>query len=254
MLHIPPHSKYELTFKLAGLPVRVHPYFWPVAVILGWSDGSSLVTMTLWVGCVFVSILAHELGHALAARHFKAPGARIVLFSMGGLAIHNGRLTSRQTMIEILCGPAAGLLLYVLVWLASRVTVTFLAGQPYLAMIAAYLLFINLYWSVLNLLPVYPLDGGQLVREAISRKRPWQAMDMTLKISIVAATIAAIVAAISAVITQARGGDGSWMPAFLFAALAVMNYQSLTQHGGESGNRPNTARQSWERDPNWWKG
>ena len=64
----PNRTPYDLRFNLFGIPVRVHPLFWLVAAILGAGSDPDPIELLLWIGTVFVSILIHEMGHALAAR------------------------------------------------------------------------------------------------------------------------------------------------------------------------------------------
>ncbi len=49
-------TPYDLRFRLLGIPVRIHPIFWLVSIVLGWRD-HNLPMVALWVACVFVSIL-----------------------------------------------------------------------------------------------------------------------------------------------------------------------------------------------------
>jgi stage IV sporulation protein FB len=79
-------TSFDVTFRLGRFPVRVHPLFWLSMALIGlpWFDRSLLLGL-LWVACGFVSILVHELGHALAIRHYGSP-ASIQLIAFGGLA------------------------------------------------------------------------------------------------------------------------------------------------------------------------
>src|SRR5512146_1456782 len=86
----PPPTRYDLRFSLLGFPVRVHPLFWLIAVLLG-SASADLVQILIWVLVVFVSILIHELGHALAFRRYGL-SSQIVLHFAGGLTIPESTL------------------------------------------------------------------------------------------------------------------------------------------------------------------
>ena len=71
MLAEPNRTPYDLNFRLFGFPVRIHPLFWLGAVLLGgWTFDLGLEYAAIWVAVVFVSILVHELGHAIAFRTF----------------------------------------------------------------------------------------------------------------------------------------------------------------------------------------
>src|SRR5262249_14738263 len=108
----PGRTQWDLQFRLLGVPVRVHPMFWFMALLLGQStliDG--IQYLLIWVACVFVSILIHEMGHVLAARAFDVWSA-IVLCGFGGLAIGASRMRHRwQHILVCLAGPVAGFLL-----------------------------------------------------------------------------------------------------------------------------------------------
>jgi len=116
-------TPYDLRFSLLGIPVRVHPLFWLVAVVLGFGrNDRNLALVVVWVACVFVSILVHEYGHALMARAFGSSPS-IVLWGMGGLCYSQAeRQTLLQRLAVVLSGPAAGLGLYVLVMLVASGT------------------------------------------------------------------------------------------------------------------------------------
>ena len=68
----PARTQGDLNFQIGGIPVRVTPWFWIIAVLLGWSssnNGNPRLLLT-WVLAVFASIMIHELGHALAFRYY----------------------------------------------------------------------------------------------------------------------------------------------------------------------------------------
>ena len=163
-----------LRFRLFGIPFEVAPYFWIVSALFSGNiihGRNSLLLLAVWVACVFVSIVVHELGHALTARNFGVD-PKVEMYAMGGLTRMNGaRFTRGQDFLVILAGPAAGFALYMAVrgtvyYLVTSVPAAddFLAGDAPTAIAAAnalaYLSFINWTWTLFNLLPVLPLDGG----------------------------------------------------------------------------------------------
>ena len=169
-----------LRFRLFGIPFVVAPFFWVFSAILGSSglEGSPhlLLLLAVWVACVFVSIVVHELGHAFAARHYGLQPA-IALAGLGGLTSYpGGGLTRAQHIVVSLAGPTAGYALYLVVRVFShRIGLlglgTFFDNETP-ASLAAWealrdLSFINFYWTLFNLIPVLPLDGGQILRDAL---------------------------------------------------------------------------------------
>lgn len=137
----------------------------------------------LWIIVLLVSILVHELGHALTSRKMTGVTPSIKLWGMGGLAYPNTQLTQKQSFWVTWAGPLAGLGFFGLIVLTccaiygfaigtdltmillfpSRETYTVLAkmNDPVLYMLKD-LLRVNFWWSLMNLLPVFPLDGGQI--------------------------------------------------------------------------------------------
>lgn len=188
----PPTTDYDLRFRLLGIPVRVHPLFWLVSLMLGWNH-NNLQALMLWVVAVFVSILVHEMGHALCARALgSAP--HVVLYSFGGLAIyHPGVNTSARHRIAVsFCGPLAG---FVLAGLVLGFVVYVAGPQTELQKtLVWYLLFINIGWGIVNLLPVWPLDGGQIAFYFLDRVSPAQGAQIARGLSVLSAVLVAVYA------------------------------------------------------------
>ena len=114
----PQETAYDWHFQIAGIPVRVHPGFWLLALMLFARAGmSELLVGTL---AVLVSLLVHELGHALTMQYF-GERARVVLYMMGGLAIpessvwnlgnQRGKRGAWAQVLISAAGPGAGFLL-----------------------------------------------------------------------------------------------------------------------------------------------
>jgi stage IV sporulation protein FB len=121
---------------------------------------------------LFVSILAHELGHAVAARAMGVPVGTISLHALGG-QVETGRSTPARSLGVSLAGPAAGLSLGLVVLSLGPI----LPSDAFTEHVVADLLWVNLGWSVFNLLPLYPLDGGNAMRSGLSlvmvERRAW---------------------------------------------------------------------------------
>lgn len=114
---------------------------------------------------VLISVLGHELGHAGAARFFGSRAA-ILLHGMGGLTQYSGAgFTRRQNIVVSLAGPAVGLVLFVV--FQTVAVFLFLPEQAIVTGLVTMGLWVNLVWTVLNLMPVLPLDGGQVLRDVL---------------------------------------------------------------------------------------
>jgi S-adenosylmethionine-dependent methyltransferase len=242
----PPATRYDLRFTLLGVPVRVHPLFWLITALLGATAGN-LIGVLIWVPAVFLSILLHELGHALTMRRFgQVP--QIVLHYGGGLTtaepFYWGNrpvvvpLTPGQEILISLAGSGTGFLLASLVigmvaaaggsvganlWLGFLPLpfVGFSARFPLAALIANTFLWINIFWGVINLLPVLPLDGGNVARVLFVRSDPWNGVRNSLRLSAAAGAVAAVVGLVLL---------ANPFLAMLFGFLAFQSYQLL--HGG----------------------
>ena len=279
----PSETPYDLRFRLANIPVRVHPMFWVLSAAMGWSAiRLGFQYVLVWIACVFVSILIHELGHVLMGRYFGTYG-HIVLYSFGGLAIGSNRLYSPWQRIAVaFAGPLAGFLflgaIFGLLWLRDPdlflgyLELTKLSlGIPILGDEGALLglqrlrtqsemayflihslIFINLLWGLLNLLPVWPLDGGQISRDLFSGLSPGNGARSAYGLSFVVSGLLAVNALLVTTsghalpildrIPYVQDMEGMWT-IFLFGSLAFNSYQALQF---ENQRRP------WERDDGFW--
>lgn len=251
----PPPSAYDLHFMLGRVPVRVHPLFWLMSVFLIANSRPTAASLLLWMLAVFVSILVHEMGHALAFA-FYGIGSHIVLYSFGGLAVpeagyggygsysrvHRDSQTHEAQMIISFAGPLAGFLLagaivslvYVsghFVEFSSPLTfLNFALGDPdrplhsrHLQLFVWFMLDVNILWGVINLLPVYPLDGGQLSRALLSKFHPRDGLRQSLVLSVFTAAGIALLAAVR---------WQSLFMALMFGYLAYNSYLMLQHLGG----------------------
>lgn len=245
----PPRTQYDINFGLGGVPVRVHPLFWLVTVCLGASGGAKPVEVLIWTVAVFISILVHEFGHALMIRYYGWR-PRITLYGLGGLASYEPTWHRTWPQVAIsFAGPAAGFLLGAIVIVAVCLAghgVRLSLAHPFplpirfdtsfaelfhsanLNELVFDLLFVNIFWGLINLLPIYPLDGGKIAQEVLSHYNPSDGVRQSLKLSI-------FTAAGMAVVMLAKLHD-PWIALF-FALFAVMNYQALRQYNDGYGGR-----------------
>ena len=149
----------DLHFTLGPFPVVIEPFFWLSMALLGAYQGIHTPLEALsWVTTGCVSILVHELGHALVGRAFGA-GSYIQLHGFGGTC-HSDRALSRwRDVLMSAAGPGAGFLfggLLMLGW--SQVQL----NTPFAYIAYGHLLVFNFGYGFFNLLPVLPLDGGRI--------------------------------------------------------------------------------------------
>jgi len=143
------------------IPIIIHPFFWIFSALIGWLYTGALWGIALWIPIIFISVLVHEFGHALTAICFKQK-PQIQLVALGGLTSYQGKqLKFWQQFVVVFNGPFFGILLFLLATVLLR---TPLATMPLAFQFLSILQIVNLFWSIVNLLPVLPLDGGQLLR------------------------------------------------------------------------------------------
>jgi Zn-dependent protease len=180
---------------------------------------------------VFVSILLHELGHVVAGKLFGSHG-RILLYSFGGLALGASNLAERWQRITVyLAGPASQLLLLIVVAIPYKVYTGLSQGEGggFLGELFFFLFIINGFWALLNLLPVWPLDGGQVSREFFELVNPAGGRRASLILSLVCAAVLAVAGLLFSVYT-----------ALLFGSLAYCSWQLLQVTAGQPRLGPST--------------
>jgi len=161
-------------FTVAGIPVTIHPAFFAVILVLGLVYLATPVYLFTWVAIATVSILLHEFGHAIAFRIFGLrPSVSLVGF--GGLTSAEGPdgstddFTPVRHIIVSLAGPLSAL---ILLGLPALLIAEANGFDPWTSLgmrrsldpaeiILGQIVYINVGWSLLNLLPVLPLDGGR---------------------------------------------------------------------------------------------
>ena len=153
------------SFRIAGIPVRIDLTFLLLAFLLGWGARSGGL-LVAWMVIVTASVLLHELGHAFAFRHFGQE-PQILLQGMGGLTYGSGEpLPPRKDLVVSLAGPLTGLVLVGLPALVIGRSTEGLSGDA--RTILSDLVFVNIGWAILNLLPILPLDGGRISAALLS--------------------------------------------------------------------------------------
>lgn len=242
LLGEPERTQADLNFRLFGFPVRVHPFFWLVAGLLGIRASDDARELVIWIVAVFLGVLVHEMGHAVVMRwHGFAPS--ITLYGLGGLASYGGGAYGSQAMgpwrqIAIsLAGPVAGFLLatavcgvlvlsgtgIVLSWglpFGLMVSPAGIIGSEMFTVFLNLILFVTVAYGILNLMPIYPLDGGQIARELFLLAMPRDGIRHSLILSMITAGAIAVLGVM----------QGSIFLGVLFGMLAVSNYNTLQRY------------------------
>jgi Zn-dependent protease len=162
------------SFRMFGIPVTIHPSFLVIAALLGFSSRFPVVYLIAWVAVVLISILIHELGHALTARSYGAE-VEIELNAIGGLtswAVPGEELSPGRRALVAAAGSGVGVIFGGLVWVFDQLT------GPYFdvpGFVVRNLILVNVFWGLLNWLPIRPLDGGHLFSSLLQKVIPSRA-------------------------------------------------------------------------------
>ncbi len=166
--------------SLAGIGVYIHATFWLLIlfiVYIYWAQGHSVMMALAGVAFIFAifgCIVLHELGHALAARHYGIRTRDITLLPIGGLArLERMPDVPIQELWVALAGPAVNVAIAVALYL----TLVPVGIRPYLEQFhwvggnfLAKLMVVNIWLVLFNLIPAFPMDGGRVLRALLATR------------------------------------------------------------------------------------
>lgn len=176
-------------FYLPGrIPVRISGGFWLVAAFIGFMQSQQIIGIMMWVIIILVSVLFHEMGHAYIAKLFNQKPS-IALVPFGGATTFQGKTVSlgKQFLI-VLNGPLFGFLLFFMIFMLRK---SGLVANPFLQQFFYSMESVNLIWSAINLFPVLPMDGGQLLRIAFEGAFGVKGLRASVLVSTILAGLAA---------------------------------------------------------------
>lgn len=176
-----------MNFRLLGFPVSVDPNVGLIGLMwlaFGLRNHEPMPIAIGGVLILFASILWHELGHAFAARGFGLGPIDIALHGFGGLTRHRPSGKPWKDLLVTLAGPGNGLLLGVVALVAGQ-----LVHGDLLARLIGELALVNLFWSVFNLMPMFPMDGGQALYAVLRITAPRNAHRITGGIGLAVAAL-----------------------------------------------------------------
>src|SRR5579872_2997524 len=173
LLHMPSGHKGSIhLFRFSGIDVFLHWSWFLVAV---WEINrqkgmySSILWNVLEYLALFLIVTMHEFGHALACRQVGGTADHIILWPLGGIAYVNPPARPGATLWSIAAGPLVNVVLLVVLYAGAAASHSFalLRGEPDLRALLNAITSINAYLLIFNILPIYPLDGGQILRSLL---------------------------------------------------------------------------------------
>ena len=176
------------------IPITVRGSFLVIAALLGFSGIRDPVFIAAWVLIVFISILIHEFGHAFTARSLGAEVA-IELNGIGGLtrwSVPASDFGPGKRAFVAFSGSAVGVVFGGIVWAVAS---QFGPYSGLTAFVISRVVFVNVFWGLLNWLPIRPLDGGHLFESLLEKIAPNRAESIARVVFTLTAA-AALIAAI----------------------------------------------------------
>jgi Zn-dependent protease len=173
---------FGMKFRLFSFPIHMQWIFVGMALLLSLSEDWN----GYWLRSAFVAIavLVHELGHAVAARRMGMDEIRISLHALGGTTTYIGWPRRAQEAAILIAGPATGIFLGIATVALGNVSSSFRTSLAYHDA-----LFVTLGWSLLNLIPILPLDGGALLASALRSQLTARVLSLVFAVAGVAASV-----------------------------------------------------------------
>jgi Zn-dependent protease len=159
-------------FRFAGIDLFLH-WSWFLVAAFEISDRAGSYTSVGWNVAEYLALFAivamHEYGHALACRQVGGTPDQIVLWPLGGVAYVNPPQRPGATLWSIAAGPLVNVALLPVLFTLGVLSQSlgWAAAMPNFQAFLRAVWFINLVLLVFNLLPIYPLDGGQILRSLL---------------------------------------------------------------------------------------
>ena len=212
-------------FEFAGVNVFLHWSWFLVAVYEiggGTKNYSSLTWNVLEYLALFAIVLLHEFGHALACRQVGGTANHIVLWPMGGVAYVNPPQRPGATLWSIAAGPLVNVVFIVSLSFLGFLnrSAGFLNTIPNVHTFVRTVWLINVGLLIFNMLPIYPLDGGQILRSLL-----WFVMGRAR--SLMVAVVIGF-AGVACLIVYAFKSQSAWIG--VISAFILMNCWSGLQH------------------------
>lgn len=208
-----------------GSEIRIQPIFWASCVLIGsiiYRDPISggVGTFCFWLAAVSISLLAHETSHILAARLLGAR-IRIVLSGLGGQVLGLDEVKRWQRNLILLAGSLGNLLILGILLGLTAIALPS-AWRVFLAFDAWLLMWINAFWIALNLLPLWPLDGGRVAVEIGESLLGHRGRIATLLVSLTVSLLLSLFVAAWARLTLTKRYDSHYTLHLIFFCIQIL--------------------------------
>jgi len=180
----------NLRFELFGIPISIEAFSWLLLALLGGafriSSSMDIPPVLLFVLAGMICLIFHEMGHALMGQKLMGGNPYIIIGGLGGVTVHPAmRATRWRYFFMVLAGPVAGLLpalialllmygahagmqseyliMLLLPFGEGALVAESIGMNPMLYVFYQNIIGIGITWTILNLLPIFPLDGNKLL-------------------------------------------------------------------------------------------
>lgn len=245
-------------FRIRGIQLAVHGSFFLLLLYYAWAGWRNAgAAGAAWsVGMVlafFACVVLHELGHSFTARRFGVNVRRILLMPIGGMAEFDTiPRQPRSELLITLAGPAVNFVIAAVLW----TMVTFpphweATGRLHtLAEIGRYLLLANIGMGCFNLVPVFPMDGGRILRALLAMRLPY--VSATFWAMSVGKVLAIIAIAASLYAVLALHDESYYLIAALFTFILIAGdaeYRFVKRRETENAYWAETLRRLYQEPP-----
>lgn len=177
-----------LRISLFGFPFEIS---WTILILAAFVMNSGLqpVSVILWLAAAILSIIIHELGHAVVAERVGGRVEKIVLYAMGGLTMWRGPTRGWRRFVVALAGSTVEIAVGLVMFALAKASVfgeatSFVVDTPWrvylgdaeaLSPVAFFIgafIWISIVWGAVNLLPIGGLDGSALLSEVLEKLLP----------------------------------------------------------------------------------
>ncbi|MGA3008229.1 MAG: site-2 protease family protein [Opitutaceae bacterium] len=238
-------------FRIRGIQLAVHDSFFLLLAYYawtGWDAGGPAAAgwSVAMVLAFFVCVILHELGHSFTARRFGVKVRRILLMPIGGMAEFDAiPRQPRSELLITLAGPAVNFViagvLAIFVWFPPGWEPTGLPLSP--AELGRHLLLANIVMGCFNLIPVFPMDGGRILRALLAMRLPYLSATFW---AMSVGKILAIVAVLAAIYWH------SYLVAILFAFILIAGdaeYRYVKRRDAENAYWAESLRRLYQEPP-----